>query len=212
MGVFGTIVLVVIIYFLGKFIYDSYITDNTEKMWNKLQEDENYNSLIKELFFLDEKYCKSKESNATITFKIARQIILGKKLLEYGILRNVKVLSVSFIDKEIGMPYEDDNWNDGKPFVIVDFNAVNKHGSEKAKELFAKAKLSGDEFEKKMLLNEACNINLNAIVDIKIGKQIAEIGLANIYGEVKVITNSEGEMVEAITIGKCEPSIDVVNT
>lgn len=211
MGVFGTIVLVVVIYFLGKFIYDSYLTDNTEKMWNKLQEDENYNSLIEELFFLDEKYCKSKASNATITFKIARHIILGRKILEHGILRNVEVLSVSFIDKEIGMPYEDDNWNDGKPFAIVDFNAVNRHGFEKAKELFAKAKLSEDEFKKKMLLNEACNIKLNAIVDVKLGKQIAEMGIANIYGETKVMTNSENETIETIIIRKCEPSMDTIN-
>ena len=37
MGVFGTIVLVVVIYFLGKFIYDSYLTDNTEKQWNEFK-------------------------------------------------------------------------------------------------------------------------------------------------------------------------------
>lgn len=131
-----------------------------------------------------------------ITRTIARNIILGRKAIQLGVMKDVPVTNVSF-EKEPGVPFQDENWADGEPYAVANFNLHNDYKKNEAKRLFGEGEYA-----------EACNQNLSARVSLKVGRELKEAMFATVVGEMRTIELKDedgiptGETVETILIKK----------
>jgi len=48
MGFWTILIILIVVYIIGKFIYDSYLTNNTEKNWEEYERDKKYNETIRQ--------------------------------------------------------------------------------------------------------------------------------------------------------------------
>lgn len=139
----------------------------------------------------------------------ALNILKSRVLIGLGVTKNVLVTNVSFKDTD-GKPFIWENGSSkGEPYAIVNFNAVNDYGANRALELFKEGKYQ-----------EACNTNLSTRVTLELGAELQEAMYASVVGTPAMVQprDEDGEPlededgnivdeVETILINKCMPNI-----
>lgn len=189
-------------FFIGKFIYDSYLTNNTEKEWEELKrsdpktvskvENSNFGrkKVNKNIDFLENDRRERSISKIETVEKLnpisgfeAMQLLKNKIMLKEGVINNVKVIKVDFKCSKLDEPY-----------AIVFFNALSKRGKQKTNEY-----LQEEEY------NQACDIYESLIVNFDLGKELERVGSASIIVKVD---NSESGLMDDFKIINAEPFIE----
>lgn len=132
----------------------------------------------------------------------AMRILKSRTMLAVGVTKNVAV-NVSFVDKD-GAPFRDENWDDGKPYAIANFNAINNHGLEQATKLYGEKDFQG-----------ACNTNESLRVRPALGKQLADAMFASVVAKPRTWKekdddgNETGEEITALKVAKATPNLAI---
>lgn len=136
-----------------------------------------------------------------MTVLTAMNILKSRAFLNAGVTKNVQVTNVSFINPKTGQPFQDDNWDEGKPYAIANFNMVNAYGKAQSIE-----HLENEEYQ------EACNTNESMRVRPELGKALAEAMYASVVGKSRTWTVTDKDTgtdseVTAIKLHKAIPNV-----
>lgn len=198
----GYLFLFIIVFIIGKFAYDSYLTNNTEKRWEEFKHSDPKTASEIENSNFGRKKGKR--------FKFSSDLELEKSEYEkenditvdtaIGILKNRVLLNESRVYEGVGVENVTLNNNKTHSYAIVYLNAMNTYGKTKALEYFGK-----EEYQ------QACNTNESIVVTYQIGKSINKLGIANITVQSKEWLSYEGEYINVHKVIKVEPCYDLIN-
>lgn len=127
-----------------------------------------------------------------LNFKSAKNILSSRSILSKGVMANVPVNNVSFTNPNTGQPFQDDNWDDGKPYAIANFNALSPYRKAEAMKAFKEGNY-----------DEACKSTESMRVTPKQGRALQEAQFASIVVAPRTFTPKDSdEEVTTLSIKK----------